>query len=66
MFSDSILKDYTYTDRSTGAYIVFYQYGPIDHCTYVTGTVAQASAESKYNAVCTSGMDLAHFTMLNN
>ena len=52
------------TGRSTGAYIIFYQGGPIDHGTHVTGPVAQSSAESEYNAACTEGMDLAHFRML--
>ena len=50
--------------RSTGAYIIFYQGGTIDHATYATGTVAQSSAESEYNAACTAGMDLAYFGML--
>ena len=46
--------------------MMFYQGGSIDHCTHVTGTVAQYSAESEYNSVFTAGMDLAHFSMLNN
>ena len=40
-FSDSIWKDCPYTDRSTGAYIIFYQGGPIDHGTHVPGPVSQ-------------------------
>ena len=52
------------TGRSTGAYIIFYQGGPIDHGTPVPGPVSQSSAESEYNAACTAGMDLAHFRML--
>ena len=52
--------------RSTRSYIVFYQCGPINHCTYVPVIVDQSSAESYYNAECTSGMALAHLTMLNN
>ena len=43
---------------------IFYQCGPIDHGTHIPGPVAQSSAESEYNAVCTAGMDLAHFRML--
>ena len=35
------------TGRSTGAYIVFYQGGPIDHFTHIPGPVAQSSAESE-------------------
>ena len=34
-FSDSSWKDCPDTGRSTGAYIIFYQGGPIDHGTYV-------------------------------
>ena len=63
-FSDSIWQDCPYTGRSTGAYIIFHQGGPIDHGTYVPGQVAQSSAESEYNAACTALMDLAHFRML--
>ena len=63
-FSDSCWQDCPYTGRSTGAYIIFYQGGPIDHGTHVTGPVSQSSAESEYNIVCTAGMALAHFRML--
>ena len=52
------------TYRSTGAYIIFYQGGKIDHVTHVTETVAQLSVESEYNAACNAGMALAHFRML--
>ena len=51
-------------EKSTGAHIIFYQCGPIDHGTHVTGPVAQSSAESEYNAACTAGMALAHFRVL--
>ena len=63
-FSDSSWKDCPDTGRSTGAYIIFYQGGPIDHGTHVPGPVAQYIAESEYNAACTAGMALAHFRML--
>ena len=43
-----------------------YQGGPFDHCTNVTGPVAQSSAEREYNSACMIGMDLSHFRMLNN
>ena len=66
VFSDSIWKEFPDTVRSTGAYIVCYQGGPIDHCTHVPGTVAQYSAERYNNAACTVGMAIAHFSMLNN
>ena len=46
VFSDSIWKECPYTGRSIGSYIVFYQDGPIYHCTHVPGPVAQSSAES--------------------
>ena len=63
-FSDSSWQDCPYTGRSTGAYIIFYQVGPIDHGTHVPGPVAQSNTESEYNVVCTSGMYLAHFRVL--
>ena len=63
-FSGSSWQDCPDTGRSTGAYIIYYQGGPIDHGTHVPGTVAQSSAESEYNVACTSGMALAHFRML--
>ena len=63
-FSDSSWQYFTDAGRSTGAYTIFYQGGPIDHGTHVPGPVAQSSAESEYNAVCTAGMALAHFSML--
>ena len=44
----------------------FYQGGPMDHSTYVPGPVAQSSGESEYNAACTTGMDQAHFRIINN
>ena len=53
-----------YTGRSTGEYIIFYQGGPIDYGTNVPVPVYQSSAESEYNAACTSGMDLSYFRML--
>ena len=40
-FSDSSWQDCPYTGRSTGAYIIFYQGGPIDHGTHVTGPFSQ-------------------------
>ena len=63
-FSDSSWQDCPDTGRSTGAYIIFYQGGPIEHGTHVPGTVPQSSAESEYNAACTAGMALAYFRML--
>ena len=63
-FSDSSWQDFPDTGRSTGAYIIFYQGGPIYHDTHVPGPVSQSSAESEYNSACTVGMDLAHFRML--
>ena len=44
-FSDSSWKDCPNTGRSTGAYIIFYQGGTIDHGTHVPVPVAQSSAE---------------------
>ena len=66
VFSDSIWKECTYTRDSTGAYIVFYQVGPMDHFTYTPDPVPQRSAESEYNAACTTGMAPAHCRILNN
>ena len=65
-FHDSSWQDCTDTGRSTGAYIIFYQGGPIDHETHVSEPVAQSSEESEYNSACTSGMAVAHFRMLMN
>ena len=48
-FSDSSWQDFPDTIRSTGAYIIFYQGGTIDHGTHVPVPVAQSSAESGYN-----------------
>ena len=62
--SDSSWQDCPDTGIITGAYIIFYQGGPIDHVTYVPVPVAQSSAESEYNAAFTAGMALAHFRML--
>ena len=55
VFFDSSRKDCTNTGRSTGAYIIFYQSGTIDHGTYVPGPVAQSSTESEYNVAFTAG-----------
>ena len=63
-FSNYSWKDFPDTVRSTGAYIIFYQGGPIDHGTRVPGPVAQSSAESEYNVACTGGIALARFRML--
>ena len=40
-FYDSSWQDCPDTGRSTGAYIIFYQVGPIDHVTHVPVPVAQ-------------------------
>ena len=63
-FSDSSWQDCLDTGRSTGAYIILYLGGPIEHGTHVPVPVDQSSAESEYNAACTAGMALAHFRML--
>ena len=60
-FSDSSCQDCPYTGKSTGAYIIIYQGGPIDHGTHVPRPFAQSSAESEYNSACTTGIALAHF-----
>ena len=66
VLSDSIWQDCPHTGIITGAYIVFYQGGPIDNCTHVTRPFSQYSAEIEYNTSCTKGMDLAYFRLLNN
>ena len=63
-FFNSSWQDCPDTGRSTGAYIIFYQGGPIEHGTHVPVPAAQSSAESEYNAECTARMALAHFRML--
>ena len=40
-FSDSSWQNFPDTGRSTGAYIIFYQRGPIDHGPHVPRPVAQ-------------------------
>ena len=62
--SDSSYQDCPDTGISTGAYIIFYQGGPIEHSTHVTVPVSQSSAESNYNLACTSVMALSHSIML--
>ena len=49
-FPDYSWQDFPNTGISTGAYIIFYQGGQIDHVTPVPGPVAQYIAESEYNA----------------
>ena len=66
VLSDSIWKDCPDTGRITGAYILLYQGGPIDHFTHATGPDAQSSSESNYNSACTAWMYLVHYRMLNN
>ena len=66
LFSDSSRKDCQYTGISTGAYIVFYQGGPINHNKHVPGPVYQSSAKSEYNIAHTARVALAHLMMLNN
>ena len=66
MFSDSIWQDWTYTGRCTGAYIMFYQVGPIDHCTHVPGLVSWSISEIEYNEAFTAIMALESSRMLNN
>ena len=63
-FSDFSWQDCPDTERSTGAYNIFFRGGPIDHGTHVPGPVAWFSVESEYNAACTTGMALAHFRIL--
>ena len=55
-FSDSSWQDFSDIGKITGAYIIFYQGGPIDHVIHVPGPVSQSSAESEYNAACPAGM----------
>ena len=62
--SDSSWQDFPDTGRITGAYIIFYQGGSIDHGTRVSGPSSRSSAEIEYNAACIAGMFLANFRML--
>ena len=55
-FYDSSWQDCPNTGRSTGAYIILYIGGSIDHGTHVPVPVAQYSAESECNAASTAGM----------
>ena len=49
-FSYYSCKYSTETGRSTGAYIIFYQGGTIDHGKHVPVPVAQSITESDYTA----------------
>ena len=51
-FSDSTWKDFPYTGRSKGSYIIFFKVDPIDHVTHVPGPIAKSSAESDYKTSC--------------
>ena len=44
VFPDSSWQDFPDTGRGTGAYMIFYQGGIIDHGTHVPGQGAQSSA----------------------
>ena len=44
---DSIWQEFPDTGISTGAYTVFYQGAPIDHCTHIPGPVDQYSSDSE-------------------
>ena len=61
VLSGSSWKECPYNVRSTIAYSLFDQGGPIDYFTDVTGPVVTSSSESEYNAAYTTGMDLAYF-----
>ena len=45
---------------------MFHKVGPIDRFTHVSGPVAQPSAESEYNAACTSRMAPAQSRIIYN
>ena len=66
VLSDSIWQYFPDTGRSTGAYIVLYQGGPVDYSSHVPGPVAKSSAESEYNSACTAGMDIVQIRILND
>ena len=66
VFFGSIWQYCPDTGRSTETYIVFYQGEPIDHFTHVPVPVNQSSADIEYNTVCTLGIALLHFRMINN
>ena len=65
MLYDFISQHFPDTGRSTGAYIVFYQGGTIDHCTHVPDPVAQSSTKNEYNTAWNTVMDITQFGMLN-
>ena len=63
-FSGSSWQYFPDIFRSIGAYMIFYQGGPIYHGTHVPVTVAQSSAESEYNAAYTAVMALLNLRVL--
>ena len=65
-FYVSSWQDFPDIGRITGAYIIFYQGGPIYHGKHVPGPVAKSSTESEYNVACTAGMSLEHLRILTH
>ena len=65
-FSDSSWQNWPGTFRIKRVYIILNQGGNIDHVTCVPGPFDKSSAESEFNAECTSGMALARFGMLTH
>ena len=65
-FSDSICQYCPDKYWSTGAYMIFYQSGPIDHDTHFPLPVDQSNAENEYNIAYTTGTALENFRMLKN
>ena len=63
---DSSWQDCPDTGRSTGAYIIFSQGGPVDFATFVPVPIAMSSAEAEINASANAGMALSHVRMLCN
>ena len=63
-FSDSNWQDDHGTARSTGAYIIFYQGGPVDFSSNLPQPIALSSAEAKYNEACLACVAIAHIRML--
>ena len=46
-FSGPSWQDFPETGKSIGAYVIFYQGGPIDHVKHVPGPVIQSNAKSE-------------------
>jgi hypothetical protein len=63
-FSDSSWNDDIDTGRSTGAFLVYYMGGIVDHSSNLPDPIALSSAEAEYNESCIACMATNHLSMM--